>query len=271
MTGMLKGEYDVGQAAIDNLIAYQEKQAAPDLDVDRDLIGIMATSATNLDLVVRPDIRSYADLKGRVLAVDSSTTGFAFVLRRMLECGGLTEADYTFTEVGGDAARLVALQEGYVAGALLTKDFADQAIAFGLHRLAESLDVLREYQGTSLFTRRKWACTHRDELVHFLRAVSSAHEWIFDPINTPEAASILARQTAGMPAASAAVLVQQLRASRGGLSRTGAFDIEGLKVVMSLRREYGMPERELGDPSRYFDASYLALAGAGAAADPARP
>ena len=45
MTGILKGEYDVGQAAIDNLIAYREKQAAPELDVDRDLIGIMAIRA----------------------------------------------------------------------------------------------------------------------------------------------------------------------------------------------------------------------------------
>jgi hypothetical protein len=93
----------------------------------------------------------------------------------------------------------------------------------------------------------------------------SAHEWIFDPANSAEAASILARQTDGMPAASVAVLVQQLRAPRGGLSRTGAFDIEGLKVVISLRSQYGMPKRELGDPSRYFDPSYLALADAGAA------
>jgi len=260
MIGMLYNEYDIGQAAIDNLIAYQERQAAPELNVERDLIGFMATSSTNLDLIVQLGVKTYADLKGKTLAVDALTTGFSFVLRKVLERGGLTDVDYNLAAVGGDAARLAVLKRGEVAGALLANDFSDQAIAFGLHRLAESLEVLGKYQGTSFFTRRKWALDHQDELVRFVRALRSAHDWIFNPANIAEAASIFAAQTPEMSIAAAAALMQQLTTSRGGLSRTGAFDIEGLKVVLSLRSQYATPKRELRDPSRYFDQSYLARA-----------
>ena len=260
MVGLLDDSYEIGQAAIDNLIAYQEKQAAPELDVERDLIGFMATSSTNLDLIVQPDIQTYADLKGTTLAVDALTTGFAFVLRKMLERGGLTEADYSICAVGGDIARLGALKNGVVAGALLAKDFAEQAMAFGLRRLAESFDALGKYVGTSLFTRRKWALSHRGDLVSFARAIRGAHDYLFDPTHTAEAASILATQMSGVSEERAVVLVRQITADRGGLSRTGRFDSEGLKAVLSLRSQYGTPKYELNDPSRYVDLSYLASA-----------
>jgi ABC-type nitrate/sulfonate/bicarbonate transport system substrate-binding protein len=263
MTGVLTGAYEIGQAAIDNLVAYQERQATPELEVERDLIGIMATTSANLDFVVQPDVQSYPDLKGKTLAVDALTTGFAFVLRKMLERGGLTESDYRLAAVGGDAARLAALKKGEAAGGLLAKDFSKQALAFGLHKLAESLDVLERYQGTSLFVRRQWAPANRDALTAFVRAVRRAHDWIFEQDNAAEAASILTGNTPGMAADSAPALVVHLLAKRGGLSRTGAFDIEGLKLVLSLRSQYGEPKRKLDDPSRYFDPSFLALAETG--------
>jgi len=260
MVGLLDGAYEIGQAAIDNLIAYQEKQAAPELEVERDLIAFMETSSTNLDLVVQPNVQTYADLKGTTLAVDAPTTGFAFVLRKMLEDGGLTEDEYSLSAVGGDIARLNALKKKDVAGALLAKDFADQATASGLRRLAESSGVVGKCVGTSLFARRGWALSHRDDLVSFVRAIRGAHDYLFDPSHTAEAASILAAQMNGMSEARAAALVQQTTTDRGGLSRTGRFDSEGLKAVLSLRSQYGTPKYELSDPSRYVDLSYLASA-----------
>jgi ABC-type nitrate/sulfonate/bicarbonate transport system substrate-binding protein len=175
------------------------------------------------------------------------------VLKKMLEHGGLDETDYTLAAVGGDTARLAALKAGEIAGALLLNDFATQAAASGMHTLAKSLDVLNDYQGTCLFTRRKWAASHRDELVRFVGAVRDAHDWIFDPANNSELAAML-------PPGVAATAVKALTAARGGLSRDGALDINGLKVVLSLRSQYGAPKRELHDPTAYFDSSYLTLA-----------
>jgi hypothetical protein len=54
-----------------------------------------------LHLVVRSDINSYADLRGKALSVDALTTGFAFVLRKTLVLNGLAERDVTFERAGG--------------------------------------------------------------------------------------------------------------------------------------------------------------------------
>ncbi len=256
MTGMLQNEYEIGQAAIDNLIAYDEKQAAPDLNITRDLVAFMGTSSTNLDLLVQPSILSYTDLKGKMLAVDAPSTGFAFVLRKMLENGGLHENDYSFLPVGGDKARLEALRAQKASGALLVTDFADQAIANGLMRLATSLDVLHHYQGTSLFTRSAWAQTHRQDLIKFIRAVLKAHDWIFDAEHQPEAAKILLRTSNGLPLDVANKAITRLVLPQGGLSRSGALDSEGIQVVLALRSQYGMPKKTLTDPRRYIDTSY---------------
>lgn len=257
MLGVLQNQYDIGQAAIDNLIAYQEKQAAPELDVDRDLVAFMGTSSTNLYFIVQPAIRSYADLKGRTLAVDAATTGFAFVLRKMLELAGLQEADYTLLPVGGDAARLEALQAGKADGALMGTDFAKRAVAGGLKELGTSLDTLHDYQGTSFFARRSWARSHRETMLRFVRALREAHTWIYAKGNRTEAARILAAQSPGLAVDLAEKSIDQLTAASGGLSRTGALDITGIKVVLDLRNQYAVPRQKLDDPYRYVDTSYF--------------
>lgn len=259
MVGILKGEFEIGQAAIDNLIAYQEMQAAPELEYERDLIGIMTTSSTNLDLIVRPEIMSYASLRNKTLAVDAVTTGFAFVLQKMLETGGLNQSDYNLSAVGGDSARLTALKNGQVAGALLAKDYAKQAISAGLCRLGKSLDVLKKYQGTSLFVRQSWASEYHDELVRFIRAVRNAHDWIFEDSNVSDAAVIYSKQVSGVSPADTVSLIRRLTNSAGELSRDGVFDLDAVEVVLSLRRQYGVPKRNLGPASRYVTSSYLTL------------
>jgi ABC-type nitrate/sulfonate/bicarbonate transport system substrate-binding protein len=260
MSGVLEKQYDIGNAAIDNLIAYQEMQAAPDLKVERDLVAFMGTSSTNLDLVVQPAIKSYADLKGKTLAVDAPNTGFAFVLRKMLAIGGLSETDYQFAAIGGDSARLDALKAGKAAGALLTTGFVKQAMAAGLTRLGTSLDALHHYQGTSFFTRRSWATAHRGELVKFIHALRQAHAWIFDSKNRDEAAQIFVDHSKGLTLDIAKSTVAQLTSPAGGLSRTGALDSEGIKVVLALRNQYGTPKRDLNDPGKYIDTSYYKAA-----------
>lgn len=260
MIGILQKEYDIGQAAIDNLIAYQEKQAAPELQVERDLVAFLGTSSTNLDLVVQPDIGAYADLKGKVLAVDAPNTGFAFVLRKMLDANGLKISDYSFEAVGGDGSRLDALKAGKAAGALLTTDFANRAVAAGLKRLGSSRDVLPHYQGTSFFTSRSWAAAHHDALVKFTRAIVQAHRWIFDPKNRAIAAQIFARHTSGMAQDVAEKIIANLTSPTGGMSSTGELDIAGIRTVLALRNQYGEPKRDLNDPQRYIDTSFYAAA-----------
>jgi len=42
----------------------------------------------------------------------------------------------------------------------------------------------------------------------------------------------------------------------GILSRKAALDLEGVRTVLRLRREYARSARSLGDIGRYYDPSY---------------
>jgi ABC-type nitrate/sulfonate/bicarbonate transport system substrate-binding protein len=64
-----------------------------------------------LRLVTAPEVKTYGDLKGRQLSVDALTTEYAFVLRKLLEKGGLKPDDYELVSAGGVQQRFAALLE----------------------------------------------------------------------------------------------------------------------------------------------------------------
>ena len=49
----------------------------------------LGSASYRLPFVVAPEVADFEHLKGRVIAVDALNTGFAFLLREMLEINGL--------------------------------------------------------------------------------------------------------------------------------------------------------------------------------------
>ena len=123
LTGMIAGRWEIALTGFDNIVAYQEGQGEAKIDVTPDLFAFMGGDSAFLRLVVQPDIASYADLKGKTLSVDALTTGFAFVLRKMLARNGLSEDDISFERAGGALQRFEALKAGKHAGTLLVTPF----------------------------------------------------------------------------------------------------------------------------------------------------
>jgi ABC-type nitrate/sulfonate/bicarbonate transport system substrate-binding protein len=116
LVGLVRGEWQIGLTGFDNVVAYQEGQGEAELDREPDLFVFMGGDNAFLRLVVQSDIRGYADLLGKTLSVDALTTGFAFVLRKMLALNGIVEADVRFERAGGALQRFEALQAGRHAG-----------------------------------------------------------------------------------------------------------------------------------------------------------
>src|SRR5215831_3209964 len=84
MTGLVEGRFDIATASIDNLVAYQEGQGEAPVKVQPDLVAFLGFENGFLELVGLPEAKSVGDLRGKELAVDALTTGFAFVLREMV-------------------------------------------------------------------------------------------------------------------------------------------------------------------------------------------
>ena len=107
LTGLIEGKFDIAMTAIDNLIAYREGQGAA---LGPDLFAFMGGDTGFLRLVTVPEVKTYADLRGKEVSVDALTTGYAFVLLDMLERNGLVkDRDYTTPAAGGVLQRFQSL------------------------------------------------------------------------------------------------------------------------------------------------------------------
>jgi len=121
MVGLIDGQSDMAMSAVDNVIAYVEGQGAATPKNRADLIVFMGSATDPRPLIARPEITSFADLKGTRIAVDAVATGVSFMLRQLLEDHGLGMGDYELVPVGGIKARWDAVCSGDCAAGLLGK------------------------------------------------------------------------------------------------------------------------------------------------------
>jgi len=260
LTSLIRGEFDIAMTAIDNVIAYQEGQGEAPLDRAPDLFAFMGADSGFLSLVVRPEIRRFADLADRTLSVDAFTTGYAFVLYEMLRLNGLAQDDYRLDNVGGMIQRYGALTEGRHAGTIVSTPYELLAEAAGLRCLAAARDLLPRYQGNVGAARRAWAQANASALVAYIEAYGVALHWLFEPANRSAAIAILRRHVAAVTPTLAAPICDRLLHPTDGFQRRAAIDRDGVRTVLALRSRYGKPPRALDDPDRYLDLTWYARA-----------
>ena len=260
LTGLIEGKFDIAMTAIDNLIAYREGQGEAKI-VGPDLIAFMGGDNGFLRLVAVPEVKSFADLKGKTVSVDALTTGYAFVLLELLERGGLQrDRDYQVERAGGVMQRFNALMEKKHAATLLLSPFEVQAQARGYTRLADASSMLGAYQGLVGGTRKSWADANRATVIGYVRAFSEAVDWLYEPKNRAEATAILRKNLPAMNDQAAQTAYGVLLHPRDGFQRKAQIDLEGVRTVLRLRSKYGQPQKALTDPARYYDDTFYRAA-----------
>ena len=260
LTNLIDGKFDIAITAIDNVIAYSEGQGAAPTKETPDLIAFMGGDNGFLRLMAVPEVKAYADLKGRQISVDALTTGYAFVLLELLAKGGLKAGDYEVVAAGGVLQRFEALMEKKHAATLLISPFEVNAEAKGFTRLANAADVLGAYQGLVGATRRNWAKERESDLLGYIRAYLGALDWLFEPANRAEAVGILRKNLPNMTDGLAQKSYDILANPTTGFARRAELDIPGIKTVLALRSKYAQPAKQLNDPSKYYDLHYYAKA-----------
>ena len=255
LVGLIDGKFDIAITAIDNLIAYREGQGE-EPRVGPDLIAVMGGDHGFLKLVTVPEVKSFADLRGKTVSVDARTTGYAFVLFEILDRNGLREPDYTVERAGGVLQRFQALMEKKHAGTLLLSPFEVQAEAKGFHTLAVALRVLGQYQGLVAGVRESWAEKNRESLVGFIRAYAKAVEWLYDPANKDEALAIFGKNLPNVPKEGVEAAYRVLLDPAEGFERRAAMDLPGVQRVLELRAKWAEPRKTFGEPSKYYDPRY---------------
>lgn len=256
MTHLIDGKFDIAMTAMDNLVAYREGQGEVPGKVGADLVAVMGGDHGFLKLVAAPGVDAIADLRGRTVSVDAKSSGYAAVLFELLERAGLSEADYAVDRAGGVLQRFQALMEGKQAATLLVSPFELEAQARGFKVLESVSERLGAYQGAVAGVRLDWAKQNRMRLESFIRAYVEAVEWLYDPANKAEALRLFQAHMPNSSPVMAETVFKVLVNDQSGFQRRAALDAQGLEQVLKLRSKWGVPRKEMGSPSKYYDRSY---------------
>lgn len=258
MVGLIDGEFDMAMSAVDNVIAYVEGQGAATPKNRADLMVFLGSATDPRPLIARPEIKSFADLKGKRIAVDAVSTGFSFMLRQLLEDHGLGMDEYEFVPVGATKARWDAVQSGDCVAGLLGKADSAWAIENGYTRLRSDPDPWDNYQGGVYIARRSWAAAHREQVKGFIRAMLKAVDWVLATRNAEQLPGLLIRHLPHLSLTEDAAqrAAEELQSPESILKPGLPINQDGLRTVLELRRKYGTPRARLGDPGKYIDLGY---------------
>ncbi len=249
--GLAEGRYQIAHAAIDNAFALKDKASV-------DIAVVIGGDNSFNHLIVQPEIRSLADIKGKTVVVDALNTAYAFQLYEMLKQKGVNKGDYGVKSVGGTGFRLEAMiKDKANVAAMMNPPFSTRAQMAGLKDMGTAAAALGAYQGTGAFVTREWVKANADTLVRYLQAYVEGWRWSFDPKNKAEVVALLSERLK-LPAD---VATAAYESTKGDFDREGAINVEGVKNVLKLRAEYesGTPN----PPEKYLDLSYYQKALAG--------
>ncbi len=248
------GKYDVISTALDNIVAYGEGQSDVPLPGTYDMFAFAGVHGGMNSLMVRPEIKSYADVKGKVVAVDALKSGYGIVLYQILkDKGGLElDRDYKAISVGNTDKRVEAMKDNKAVAAIIgsPNDMAVEREGFRL--MADAAQELGAYQGSVLVTRRGFAQTNEADLVALTRAMIAAQEMIFT--DKALTLSVMKKNLKGLTDADAEKLYMRMT-SPGGFTRRAEMDMKGVATVLRIRETYGEPIKKMGPVSRYVDLS----------------
>jgi NitT/TauT family transport system substrate-binding protein len=125
-------------------------------------------------LVVRPNINSVEELKGKRIAVFRFGSASHMRLLNVLPRYGMSERDVTFLQVGDAPERLIAINGGSVDATLLSPPEHFEAQRLGMKILLNLRDLNVPYQGSGLVVTQRLLARNRDLARRFLRAYVEA-------------------------------------------------------------------------------------------------
>ena len=260
MADLMSGKYQFATTAFDNIVAHTEGQGSAQYD-NFDLVAIGGVHSGLNSVVSGPNIKTFADIKGGILAVDSPSSGYATVLYQILKNKGiLKDRDFTLVSVGGTGARVKALQEGKAGMAIISSPEDMQLKREGFNILADAAVEIGAYQGSVYATRKSYIKTNEKEVRAFARAMIAAHDFVFT--DKAGAMDVLQKRIKTLTKEGAEDMHTRLTGP-GGLNPKAAVNEKGVDVVLELRSIYGQDKAPKTSAAKYMDLTHQKAATGG--------
>jgi ABC-type nitrate/sulfonate/bicarbonate transport system substrate-binding protein len=248
--GLAAGSFDIAHAAVDNAVAMVE--------AGQDVVIVLGGDAGMNEFMVRQEIKTMTDLRGKVLAVDAPNTAYALVAKKILKNHGLLEGrDYTVRLAGGTGPRAAAMvADPQLAAGMINPPFSFTVRQQGLKSLGNQYALLGPYQATGAFVLREWARAHAELLQDYLAAYIEGQRLVMAPAHRAQMIDLLVRSFK-LDAVAAAGTYEALLTPGAGLAPDARFNTEGFQTVLAIRAEMeGMWGGTPPAPAKYVDLSF---------------
>jgi ABC-type nitrate/sulfonate/bicarbonate transport system substrate-binding protein len=203
-------------------------------------------------VVAQPAITTWADLRGRRVAVTDLRGSVSIVLRAALRVHGLEPDAYRQVVIGTTPAQAAALERDDVDAAMLTHPFEAPLLARGFRRLGRVADEVGACAFTTLNVRAGWTAEPAwTALVDGLERVDRVFD---DPHRKAGVLASLAGAT-GLPTSSLEEAWTVYVRAGGVLARGGRLDLAGFRRLLDFMRADGLRVAAPGEEGRYLDAA----------------
>ena len=134
-------------------------------------VTIIASSMTKglQRLLVRPDIKSYQDLKNKKLGITRFGSASHLALLLMLKKWNMRPEDVQILQIGSSPAMLASLDNGGIDGAVLTMPSFFVAEDKGYRVIGDPADMDIVYLQNTLESTRSYVRKNRDQVLRFLK------------------------------------------------------------------------------------------------------
>jgi ABC-type nitrate/sulfonate/bicarbonate transport system substrate-binding protein len=225
-------------------------------------VGIVGGPANQVySLIAKPEIKSFDDLKGKMIGMSLGVDTISIASRMLLEKHGLQEGVYRTRELVGTPVRADCLSKGECDAVPLGQPEDVLFMQRGYNKLGDSLEVIPVLQFSVIAARRDWAQANRDAVTRFTRAIGATYKFMRDKANRDEVAKLAADMTGAPLDVMRAVLAFYYEPDRGVMPKQGEIDMTGVAKVIELLGRSGELKTPLPAAERFADLQYLKAAG----------
>jgi ABC-type nitrate/sulfonate/bicarbonate transport system substrate-binding protein len=248
-----KGEIDAGRNATPYLI-----QAV--LNGSESVAIVAQTANPVYSLIVRPDIKSYADLKGKILGLSTPGDTITLATVRLLKAKGVGASDFQAKTIVGTGARFDCVKSGECAGVPMGQPEDLGAIKQGYPRLGYTYESGADLIFNVDMARRAWGEKNKDTLVRFVRAFAAAYEFINNPKNRGEVTTLIMEYLKLSEDAAREIFAPYLEPDKNVLPKRGELDLKAFNRVLALMGEAKVVPTPVPPAERFIDLQYLQAA-----------
>jgi len=212
-------------------------------------------------LIAKPEIASFADLKGKRIGLSLPVDTISISMRKLLALKGLRDTDYQVKELVGTPVRFDCLKRGECDAVPLGQPDDLIAVHQGYRRLGDSTEAIAAFQFQVIAARRAWAQANKGNLVRFLRALGQSFRFIREPANRGDVVKAMVELTGSSDDIARQTLALYFEPDKGVMPREAEIDLKGLAQVIAFMGEGGVIKPPLPAAERFVDLQYLQAAG----------